>query len=48
MLVVVVVVALASSVQGGAVRQEYHAPLPLAPLTSYSRCGVMRSDAQCR
>ena len=48
MLVVVVVVALASSVQGAAVRQEYHAPLPLAPLTSYSRCGVMRSVAQCR
>ena len=48
MLVLVLVSALASSVQGAAVRQEYHAPLPLAPLTSYSRCGVMRSDAQCR
>ena len=48
MLLVVVVVALARCVQGAAVRQEYHAPLPLAPLTSYSRCGVMRSVAQCR
>ena len=48
MLVVVVVAALARCVQGAAVRQEYHAPLTLAPLTSYSRCGVMRSVAQCR
>ena len=48
MLVLVLLVALASCVQGAAVRQEYHAPLPLAPLTSYSRCGVMRSVAQCR
>ena len=46
MLVVLVVVALASSVQGAAVRQEYHAPLPLAPLTSYSRCAVLRSVAK--
>ena len=48
MLVVVLVAALARCVQGAVVRQEYHAPLPLAPLTSYSRCGVMRSVAQCR
>ena len=48
MLLLVVVAALARCVQGAAVRQEYHAPLPLAPLTSYSRCGVMRSVAQCR
>ena len=48
MLVLVLVSALARCVQGAAVRQEYHAPLPLAPLTSYSRCGVMRSVAQCR
>ena len=47
MLLLVLVAALASCVQGAAVRHEYHAPLTLAPLTSYSRCGVMRSVAQC-
>ena len=47
MLLLVLVAALASCVQGAAVRHEYQAPLTLAPLTSYSRCGVMRSNAQC-
>ena len=46
-MLLLLVAALASCVQGAAVRHEYHAPLTLAPLTSYSRCAVMRSVAQC-
>ena len=42
MLLLVLVAALASCVQGAAVRHEYHAPLTLAPLTSYSSLAVTR------